>query len=254
VTLLLRSPLYETPALGPPQPDYLNAAARIAWPGSLESLFAVTQHVELLLGRERKTRWGARTIDIDILDWSEGAVNTPTLVVPHAELLNRNFALAPLLDVMPERAARFAETLERLGGAPPRAAPDWLSLDLRQVGETESLRAQVDEAELICLAVGAVSACTSAGATARSTLPFSVPSGPSNTPDASALMARVAAAHHHGFRVHCAAITQFGSTGTHGFLAGEHTGKAEPAAWAELALSRVEGGTTGLRVSMAKPL
>src|SRR5262245_25178879 len=72
LTVLARSLVYETPALGPPQPDYLNAALRVEWVGKPEGLFAVMVHVEQLLGRERRERWGARTIDLDLLLWSGG--------------------------------------------------------------------------------------------------------------------------------------------------------------------------------------
>ncbi len=58
--------------------------------------------VERRLGRERRERWGARTLDLDLL-WIDGTVvDTPSLTVPHPELLRREFALRPLLDVAPD--------------------------------------------------------------------------------------------------------------------------------------------------------
>ncbi|MDB4985693.1 MAG: 2-amino-4-hydroxy-6-hydroxymethyldihydropteridine pyrophosphokinae [Myxococcaceae bacterium] len=126
--VLARSRLYETPPLGPPQPDYLNAAVRVRFAGEVELLFELAQYIETLLGRERRERWGARTLDIDVLHWSAGPVQSASLEVPHRELAARSFALAPLLDVAPELASQWAPTLAALGGPPPLAQPSWPAL------------------------------------------------------------------------------------------------------------------------------
>src|ERR1700712_3870484 len=110
--VLARSKLYETPPLGPPQPDYLNAAVRVSFAGEVEPLLELVQRIERLLGRERRERWGARTLDIDVLHWSAGPVQSASLEVPHRELARRSFALAPLLDVAPELALQWGPTLE----------------------------------------------------------------------------------------------------------------------------------------------
>jgi 2-amino-4-hydroxy-6-hydroxymethyldihydropteridine diphosphokinase len=95
------SRVYESPALGPPQPDYLNAAALVEWEGEPEALLDALLAIEAKLGRVRREKWGPRTIDLDVL-WIEGhEVRTPRLVVPHPELPERAFAVAPLLDVAP---------------------------------------------------------------------------------------------------------------------------------------------------------
>jgi 2-amino-4-hydroxy-6-hydroxymethyldihydropteridine diphosphokinase len=109
------SRVYESPALvwcssphpsgvrtqGPPQPDYLNAAALVVWEGEPEALLDALLAIEAKLGRVRRDKWGPRTIDLDVL-WIVGLdVHTPRLVVPHPELARRAFAVAPLLDVAP---------------------------------------------------------------------------------------------------------------------------------------------------------
>jgi 2-amino-4-hydroxy-6-hydroxymethyldihydropteridine diphosphokinase len=106
------SHVYETKPVGPPQGDYLNAAILIRYEGAsgraptldtaaidlLDSL----QAVETALGRVRDVRWGPRTLDLDIL-WVEGlAMESERLVVPHPRLVERPFALRPLVDVMPD--------------------------------------------------------------------------------------------------------------------------------------------------------
>jgi 2-amino-4-hydroxy-6-hydroxymethyldihydropteridine diphosphokinase len=252
--ILARSALYATPALGPPQPDYLNAALRIAWPGTLEGLFEVTQRVELLLGRERKVRWGARTLDIDLLHWSPGPCKSERLEVPHRELMQRNFALAPLLDVMPELAAQLAPRLLELGGAPQAAEPGWFDFERALSAPAERCCVGLDEIELACLVVGAVRACACPAAIARSTLPFRglcAPAGPSVL---DVLKARAAAAHQHGFRVVCAAITEWQAGAVAGLLAGEHTGAVEPCAWPDATLGCLTATETTPRASRARPL
>ncbi len=96
------SRVYASAPVGPPQPDYLNAAALVEWDGEPEALLDGLLGIEAVLGRLRRERWGPRTIDLDVL-WIEGrAVRTERLVVPHPHLEERPFALAPLLDVAPD--------------------------------------------------------------------------------------------------------------------------------------------------------
>jgi 2-amino-4-hydroxy-6-hydroxymethyldihydropteridine diphosphokinase len=103
--VLRRSLVYETPpAGGPPQGDYLNAAVLVVTSLDGRAILDRTLALERALGRERseETRWGPRTIDVDLL-WIEGeAIAEDGLVVPHPRLHERPFALRPLLDVAPD--------------------------------------------------------------------------------------------------------------------------------------------------------
>ncbi len=127
------SRLYETKAVGPPQPDYLNAALRIRCPLAPEALLEALLRTEHTLGRRRRERWGARTIDLDIL-WIHGErVDSPSLQVPHPRLRERAFAIMPLLDVAPEAVdpvtgAPYAELATRLDreGVLCVASPAWM--------------------------------------------------------------------------------------------------------------------------------
>lgn len=118
IAVIGTSPLYETPPLGPPQPDYLNAAFRLSTRLSPKHLLAVLLRTERRLGRKRRPaeRWGPRSIDLDLLWDSRGEVNTEGLCVPHPGLTERAFALVPLLDVAPELTANYGEALEATGG------------------------------------------------------------------------------------------------------------------------------------------
>lgn len=114
------SPAYESRAHGPPQPDYLNAAVRLRCPLEPLALLERLLEIERSHGRVRRVRWGPRTLDLDLL-WVDGvAVRSDALVVPHACLVARPFALRPLIDVAPEAldpetGARYAEVLRGLG-------------------------------------------------------------------------------------------------------------------------------------------
>ena len=95
------SRVYATAPVGPPQPEYLNAAALVAFEGTAEQLLDALLGIEARLGRVRGERFGPRTIDLDVL-WADGvSVETGRLVVPHPRLPERAFALAPMLEVAP---------------------------------------------------------------------------------------------------------------------------------------------------------
>ena len=133
LTVTAVSALYESGAMGPPQPDYLNAALRGFYTGGdAPGLLGRLLELERVHGRERRVRWGPRTLDLDILWISDLEVTTPELVVPHPHLHERAFALLPLLDVAPRaRHPRTGESLgnwlESLGASTVRRVegPDW---------------------------------------------------------------------------------------------------------------------------------
>jgi len=96
------SAIYETSPVGPPQPDFLNAAVRLETTLDPVALLEALLGVEQSLGRVRGERWGARVIDLDVLWCRDVWLATERLVVPHSELRARAFALLPLLDVAPD--------------------------------------------------------------------------------------------------------------------------------------------------------
>lgn len=103
--IVARSHVWETaPVGGPPQPEYLNAAVLVDWPGAPIALLDALMAIERDLGRVRTVPNAARTIDLDVL-WIDGAIiDEPRLVVPHPRLRERAFALAPLVEVAPDAA------------------------------------------------------------------------------------------------------------------------------------------------------
>lgn len=96
------SSMMETEPVGPPQPKYLNAVCAVETSLSPEELLGVLLSVEKALGRVRKERWGARTIDLDLLLYEEMILRTERLEVPHPRLAERRFVLEPLREIAPD--------------------------------------------------------------------------------------------------------------------------------------------------------
>lgn len=98
------SPVYETAPLGGPgeQGAYLNAVVELATERSPRELLEVCTRLESDAGRVRLERWGARTLDVDVLLVGEEVVVEEDLEVPHPRMWGRRFVLAPLADLAPD--------------------------------------------------------------------------------------------------------------------------------------------------------
>ncbi|GGF73083.1 2-amino-4-hydroxy-6-hydroxymethyldihydropteridine diphosphokinase [Azorhizobium oxalatiphilum] len=119
LTVLAQSPLYRTPPWGPvPQPPYLNQVIAVAGAASARALLTLALDVERQLGRDRsrEERFGPRTMDIDLLTFGEETIREPDLELPHPRLMERAFALVPLLDIAPEIVIGGKAAKEALAG------------------------------------------------------------------------------------------------------------------------------------------
>jgi 2-amino-4-hydroxy-6-hydroxymethyldihydropteridine diphosphokinase len=104
--LLARSSDYETPPWGvTDQPPFVNCVISVETAVMPHDLLKRAQVIEVALGRDRakETRWGPRTIDIDLLTYADLALETPELTLPHPRLFERAFMLLPLADIAPDR-------------------------------------------------------------------------------------------------------------------------------------------------------
>ena len=107
-TRVLRvSRLYRTPAWGnTAQPDFVNAAAALETEMDARELLDGLLVIERDFGRVRAAdgsdRWGARTLDLDLLLHGDARIDEPGLHVPHPHLHERAFALVPLVEVLPD--------------------------------------------------------------------------------------------------------------------------------------------------------
>jgi 2-amino-4-hydroxy-6-hydroxymethyldihydropteridine diphosphokinase len=101
--VLAVSSVYETAPVGvADQGPFLNAVVLIDTGRTPRGLLHELLLIERSLGRARDTRWGPRTIDLDIILWEDQAVAEPGLTVPHPRMNDRRFVLEPLLEVWPE--------------------------------------------------------------------------------------------------------------------------------------------------------
>lgn len=101
-TLVAQSPFYASKPVGPQdQPDFVNGAVWLRTNLPPHQLLDQLQAIEHRHGRERLQHWGPRTLDLDLLIFGDQTLADERLTVPHKELANRDFALQPLLDLLP---------------------------------------------------------------------------------------------------------------------------------------------------------
>lgn len=123
--LLAASPIMRSRPIGPSARDYANAAALVESPLPPEALLGRLQAIEHAFGRRRARRWGARTLDLDLLLWEGGGrLRSRRLTVPHPHLATRGFVLGPLRAIaprwrVPPGALRIAHLAARLARAKP---------------------------------------------------------------------------------------------------------------------------------------
>ncbi|HRP31853.1 MAG TPA: 2-amino-4-hydroxy-6-hydroxymethyldihydropteridine diphosphokinase [Agriterribacter sp.] len=95
--IVISSPVYETDAWGKTdQPNFYNQALLLHTALSPLPLLKHILQIEFEMGRSRLEKYGPRIIDIDILLFNDEKMEYPDLKIPHPELANRRFALAPL--------------------------------------------------------------------------------------------------------------------------------------------------------------
>jgi 2-amino-4-hydroxy-6-hydroxymethyldihydropteridine diphosphokinase len=105
--LVARSTLYETPPWGPvEQPPYLNAIAVVRGDRDAAGWLVLAHELEQAAGRTREVRWGARTLDVDVVtvtgdDGAPVLSADPELTLPHPRAHERAFVLVPWLALDP---------------------------------------------------------------------------------------------------------------------------------------------------------
>ncbi|MGM0516796.1 MAG: 2-amino-4-hydroxy-6-hydroxymethyldihydropteridine diphosphokinase [Pseudomonadota bacterium] len=119
------SSLYANPPIGPQdQPDYVNAVAEIETALAPEPMLRALKGLERAAGRSYTRHWGERMLDLDILAFGDRQIDSPTLTVPHPEIANRHFVLAPWLEIRPDATLpdgrRVAALLEAVSDHPLR--------------------------------------------------------------------------------------------------------------------------------------
>ncbi len=106
------SHFYQSKPHGPQdQPDYINVAVEFKTTLKAEVLLDELQKIENENGRIREgvERWGARTLDLDLLFYGDETINTKRLTVPHPRICERAFVLYPLRDLIKEQNLKITE-------------------------------------------------------------------------------------------------------------------------------------------------
>jgi 2-amino-4-hydroxy-6-hydroxymethyldihydropteridine diphosphokinase len=98
------STFLENPAVGGPadSPPFLNAVAEVETRLDARNLLDRLLQIERELGRERRVKWGPRTIDLDLLLFDNQVIHEPGLIVPHPLMHERRFVLQPLAELVPD--------------------------------------------------------------------------------------------------------------------------------------------------------
>jgi 2-amino-4-hydroxy-6-hydroxymethyldihydropteridine diphosphokinase len=106
------------PVGGPEQPDYLNAVCLIESDLPALDLLSLLHGIEKSLGRERKEKWGPRTIDLDLIQYGSLLSSADELQLPHPRAHERRFVLEPWHEIEPGALllthGKISELLEQL--------------------------------------------------------------------------------------------------------------------------------------------
>lgn len=136
------SGVFETaPVGGPEQDDYLNAVLGVTTPLPAREILALAASAEAAAGRVRETRWGPRTLDVDIITCGGETSDDPELTLPHPRARERAFVLAPWLDIDPDaRLPGHGRVADLLAGLPAGGVRRRPELTLRLAAATTAPR------------------------------------------------------------------------------------------------------------------
>ncbi len=102
IIVTARSSWYLTAPVGPPQPDYLNGCVVLETAIEPHDLLTILLDIENQFGRVREVRWGARTLDLDLVLYGDRVLQSPRLEIPHPRFRERSFVLVPLAEIAPD--------------------------------------------------------------------------------------------------------------------------------------------------------
>lgn len=102
LTIIDTSPTLSSRPIGPSLRDYANAACLISTPLDPPTLLDLLKRLEQDFGRRAGQRWGSRVLDLDIILWSGGRWQSPSLTIPHRLWQQRSFVIKPLLAIVPD--------------------------------------------------------------------------------------------------------------------------------------------------------
>ena len=118
--LLARSSDYATPPWGDEQQArFVNACIEIETSLDPHALLFTLHKIEKKFGRDRahETRWGPRTLDLDLIAYDDVSLDKPELTLPHPRALERAFVLVPLAEIAPDRVISGIRVRDGLASA-----------------------------------------------------------------------------------------------------------------------------------------
>ncbi|AFY70514.1 2-amino-4-hydroxy-6-hydroxymethyldihydropteridin epyrophosphokinase [Thalassoporum mexicanum PCC 7367] len=105
---------------GSPQPDFINGCAIAETSLSPLAILALLLELEKNFGRQRRKRWDARTLDLDLLLYDDLVLELPELILPHPRMGDRAFVMLPLVEIAPDWwHPIFGKTIAELALDPP---------------------------------------------------------------------------------------------------------------------------------------
>lgn len=104
----VRSSLYRSAPVDASGPDYINAVVEVRTSLAAPRLLSGLQAIELAAGRERPYRNSPRTLDLDLLLYGAGRIDSPLLTLPHPRMAQRAFVLLPLAEIAPQRVSALS--------------------------------------------------------------------------------------------------------------------------------------------------
>lgn len=121
------SGLYETSPWGnPDQPNYLNQVWELQTGLNPFQLLEQLLNLEKRAQRERREKWGARTLDLDLLFYEDYQIRTEELTLPHPFIQERNFVLIPMAEIAPDWVHPvLGKTISALASACQDQEPVW---------------------------------------------------------------------------------------------------------------------------------
>ena len=117
--LVARSSDYVTPPWGGEKQDrFVNACIEIDTALDPHALLFTLHKIEKKFGRDRtkETRWGPRTLDLDLIAYDDVKLDKPELTLPHPRLFERAFVLVPLAEIAPDRVIGGRKVADALAG------------------------------------------------------------------------------------------------------------------------------------------
>src|SRR5712671_3131402 len=117
--LKARSSDYSTPPWGDQQQaPFINACIEIETGLDPHALLFTLHRIENKFGRDRasESRWGPRTLDLDLIAYDDVAIDKPELTLPHPRLFERAFVLVPLVEIAPDRVIAGRSVKQALAG------------------------------------------------------------------------------------------------------------------------------------------